>query len=349
TSPKNIEKVIAGILSKNKEQNDYDWKDNFILQPLKDVHFDIKFNYNAVKESTLRNLILLAVFLLTLGAINFINLSTAQSTERAKEIGIRKTLGGKKSNLVKQFLLETFLVAGFATILSVILIPILTQAFAGFLPKGFTVSSIPILEIIGFLVLQLLVITCIAGFYPAWVLTGYSPIMALKNQATKNSNLSRSAWVRKGLTNFQFVLTQAFAGFLPKGFTVSSIPILEIIGFLVLQLLVITCIAGFYPAWVLTGYSPIMALKNQATKNSNLSRSAWVRKGLTIFQFVLAQVFLIAVLVVSKQIHYAINMDMGFNKDAVVTFFVPNFDREQKGKVLKTELENLAEVNAVSF
>lgn len=268
TSPKNIEKVIAGILSKNKEQNDYDWKDNFILQPLKDVHFDIKFNYNAVKESTLRNLILLAVFLLTLGAINFINLSTAQSTERAKEIGIRKTLGGKKSNLVKQFLLETFLVAGFATILSVILIPILTQAFAGFLPKGFTVSSIPILEIIGFLVLQLLVIT----------------------------------WI-----------------------------------------------AGFYPAWVLTGYSPIMALKNQATKNSNLSRSAWVRKGLTIFQFVLAQVFLIAVLVVSKQIHYAINMDMGFNKDAVVTFFVPNFDREQKGKVLKTELENLAEVNAVSF
>ncbi|OYD47035.1 hypothetical protein CHU00_02935 [Sphingobacterium cellulitidis] len=268
TSPKTIEKVIVEILNKNKEKVDGAWEDNFILQPLKEVHFDIKFNYNAVKESTLRNLILLAVFLLTLGAINFINLSTAQSTERAKEIGIRKTLGGKKSSLVKQFLLETFLIAGIATILSVLMLPILTHAFEGFLPSGFKISSIPVPEVMAFLVLQLLVITCIAGFYPAWVLTGYSPIMALKNQASKNSNLSRSAWVRKGLT---------------------------------------------------------------------------------IFQFVLAQVFLIAVLVVSKQIHYAINMDMGFNKDAVVTFYIPNFDREKKGKVLKTELENLAEVNAVSF
>src|SRR5690606_30072340 len=170
--------------------------------------------------------------------------------------------------LVKQFLLETFLVAGFATILSVILIPILTQAFAGFLPKGFTVSSIPILEIVGFLVLQLLVITCIAGIYPAWVLTGYSPIMALKNQAVKNSNLTRSAWIRKGLT---------------------------------------------------------------------------------IFQFVLAQVFLIAVLVVTKQIHYAVNMDMGFNKDAILTINIPEFDRKEIRKTFRDELLKIPEVKAASF
>ena len=203
-----------------------------------------------------------------LGAINFINLSTAQSSERAKEIGIRKTLGGNKSNLVKQFLMETLIVAGVATLLSLLLLPILTYAFQGFLPKGFSFRSIPILEIIGYLAIQLIIITCIAGIYPAWVLTGYSPIMALKNQAVKNSNLSRSAWIRKGLT---------------------------------------------------------------------------------IFQFVLAQVFLIAVLVVTKQIHYAVNMDMGFNKDAILTINIPEFDRKEIGKTFRNELLKIPEVKAASY
>jgi len=268
TKTATIEKVMADVLKKNKKEVDGQWKDKFELQPLSDVHFNTTYNYNAVKPSTQRNLILLAIFLLCLGAINFINLSTAQSTQRAKEIGIRKTLGVKKSNLVRQFLLETCLVAGFATLLSLILLPILAHAFEGFLPNGFTIKSVPMLEILGYLVLQLIVITCIAGFYPAWVLTGYSPVMALKNQVTKNSNLSRSAWIRKALT---------------------------------------------------------------------------------IFQFVLAQVFLIAVLVVSKQVRYAVNMDMGFNKDAIATFYIPNFDRNKKGKVLKNELQKLSEVKAVSF
>jgi len=268
TSPKKIESAIDQILKKNKEAVEGAWEDKFELQPLSDVHFNPALNANAVKSSTLRNLILLAVFLLSLGAINFINLSTAQSTQRAKEVGIRKTLGGKKSSLVRQFLLETFLVAGIATLLSILFLPLLTHAFEGFLPKGFNIKSIPVLEIIAYLIVQLIVITCIAGFYPAWVLTGYSPVMALKNQASKNSNLSRSSWVRKGLT---------------------------------------------------------------------------------VFQFVLAQVFLIAVLVVSKQIHYAVNMDMGFTKDAIITFYIPEFDKNQRGKTLKTELEKYPEIRAISF
>lgn len=268
TLPKKIESGIEQIIKKNKEAVDGAWADKFELQPLNDVHFNSALNYNAVKLSTLRNLILLAVFLLSLGAINFINLSTAQSTQRAKEIGIRKTLGGKKSNLVRQFLLETFLVAAVATLLSLMFLPLLTLAFEGFLPDGFTIKSIPFLEITAYLIIQLIVITFIAGFYPAWVLTGYSPMMALKNQAIKNSNLTRSAWVRKGLT---------------------------------------------------------------------------------VFQFVLAQVFLIAVLVVSKQIHYAVNMDMGFTKDAIITFYIPDFDKDQKAKVLKMELEKYPDIKAISF
>lgn len=128
-----------------------------------------------------------------MGAINFINLSTAQSADRAKEIGIRKTLGSKKTGLIKQFLMETWVVAGFATLLSILLLPLLFKAFQGFLPQNFTLSSIPLSLTIGFLIVQLLVVTLLAGAYPAWVMTGYSPALALKNQVSKNSNLSGSA------------------------------------------------------------------------------------------------------------------------------------------------------------
>lgn len=269
TQPSAIEKNIDQTVAKYKKPEPRGiWEDTFVLQPLHDVHFNTAFNGNAVKPSTLRNLVLLAVFLLALGAINFINLSTAQSIERAKEIGVRKTLGSKKSDLIKQFLMETLVVAGFATVLSVLLLPILLHAFEGFLPTGFSADSIPLLP-----------------------------------TAT----------------------------------------------FLLMQLVVVTLLAGFYPAWIMTGYAPVLALKNQLSVNSNLSRSAWVRKALTVFQFVLAQVFLIAVLFVSKQIQFVTRMDMGFRKDAIINFYIPDFNRANKGDVLKNKLMEIPEIKAVSF
>ncbi len=268
TSPVAVQKSIDGIIRKYKKPVAGAWKDEFLLQPLKDVHFNAAYNYNAVKPATLRNLIFLAIFLLALGAINFINLSTAQSIERAKEIGIRKTLGSNKGSLISQFLMETLIVSGIATGLSILLLPILVHAFEGFLPQGFTVSNIPI------------------------------------------------------------------------GATAT---------FLLIQLVAVTLLAGFYPAWVMTGYAPVLALKNQVYKNSNLSRSAWVRKALTVFQFTLAQVFLIAVLFVSKQISFATQMDMGFRKDALINFYVPDINRANKGDILKNKLMEIPEIKAVSF
>ena len=209
TKPADVEKTIVELTKKNKKMNE-GFEDKFMLQPLADVHFNSDFNYNASKPETLRNLILLAVFLLALGVINFINLSTAQSTERAKEIGIRKTLGSTKGKLTMQFLVETFLIALTATLLSIVLTPILLKAFDGFIPEGLEIANLFTPLAVVFLLGQLIIVTLLAGFYPAWILTGYSPVLAMKNQAGKNSNLSRSNWVRKLMTVFQFALAQVF-------------------------------------------------------------------------------------------------------------------------------------------
>ena len=207
-SSKNIENQLLEITKKNKSTEGF--KDQFDLQPLSDVHFNSLYNYNAPKAETTRNLIILALFLMALGIINFINLSTAQSIERAKEIGIRKTLGSSKGRLTWQFLMETFLITLLAAVLSIGLLPVFLKAFEGFVPTGMIISNASIGWISLFMVVQLIIVTLLAGFYPAWVLTGFAPALALKNQINKNSNLSRSAWIRKILTVFQFVLAQVF-------------------------------------------------------------------------------------------------------------------------------------------
>ena len=210
SNPHLLERNIASLLKKYKIKDGQKITDKLELQPLADVHFDTRFNYDATHPEALRNLILLAFFLLALGAVNFINLSTAQSIERAKEVGIRKTLGSSKSTLIKQFLLETFLITLSATVLAVLLLPLFLHVFEGFIPKNLSLDRLDKTFIILFLIGQLMTVTILAGFYPAWVLTGYAPVLALKNQLGKNTNLSRSTWVRKALTIFQFVMAQAF-------------------------------------------------------------------------------------------------------------------------------------------
>ena len=79
-------------------------------------------------------------------------------------------------------------------------------------------------------------------------------------------------------------------------------------------------LSGFYPALVLTKFKPVTVLKNQLHANTAQSRKAWFRKTLTVTQFVIAQFLVIATLVVSKQINYSLNKDLGYKKDAIVYF-----------------------------
>jgi predicted permease len=207
-----IEKQLNDIMKKNNKSRP-GVTEVFALQPLADIHFNATygaFNGRVADRTTLYELSGIALFLLLLGCINFINLTTAQSAQRAKEIGIRKTLGSSRKQLVFQFLSETFLITLIAVIISAVIAPAVLKLFAGFVPRGIQVDLLAQPDIILFLVTLVIVVSVASGFYPALVLSGYKPVSAIKNQANEGSGKTRNVLFRKSLIVTQFAIAQFF-------------------------------------------------------------------------------------------------------------------------------------------
>lgn len=178
------------------------------LQPLAQMHFDKRFEVfgdHTTDRSTLWTLALIALFIIVMACINFINLSTAQAVGRSREIGIRKVLGSKRGQLFGQVMGET----AFIVITSVILA--IGIAFIC-LPYIKHIASIE--ESLDFLNWQtllfifglIIVVTIFAGIYPALILSGFKPVLALKNKITSASVGGIS--LRRGLVVAQFVISQ---------------------------------------------------------------------------------------------------------------------------------------------
>lgn len=214
TKPPHIEKQITTLYARhNKTQPGDNSKTWHALQPLSDLHFNAEYgayDLPVANKPTLYGLLAVAVFLLLLGSINFINLTTAHAAQRAKEIGIRKTMGSSQKQLIFQFLGETFLLTVMATVLSIALMPLILKAFSGFIPAGMNLNLEEQPGIFIFLIALIMVVTILAGFYPSVVLASYKPVLVLKNQAYANTSTTRKVWLRKSLTVFQFVIAQVF-------------------------------------------------------------------------------------------------------------------------------------------
>jgi predicted permease len=213
TATSQIIKQMEGLRVKYIKQEDRE-NDATVhnLQPLGDLHFNEEYgSFDDLRQPhkpTLYGLLAVALFLLLLGCINFINLTTAQAVQRAKEIGIRKTLGSGRGQLIAQFLTETFLLTLMATLLSIAIMPWLLKIFSDFIPPEIGFSSINQVHVWIFLIVLVLLMTLVSGYYPALVLTNYQPVSVLKNQMVGGTRQSRSVWVRKSLTVTQFVIAQ---------------------------------------------------------------------------------------------------------------------------------------------
>ncbi|WP_343674556.1 ABC transporter permease [Chitinophaga sp.] len=272
TDPTTLEAQFPRFVTshyREQEKKKYTYTQLF-LQPLSAMHMDADYDLpytNRLAPRELWSLGLIGIFLLLVACINFINLATAQSVNRAKEVGVRKALGSNRLQLLKQFLLETGLITLLALIMGTTLAVIAMPSLGHILGKTIAVTG-------------------------------------------------------------------------------SSLPV--IILFLIFTGILVTFLAGFYPGLVLSGFNPVMALKSRI--NTQKKGGVSLRRGLVIFQFVIAQLLVIATLVVVKQMHYFRNKSMGFKKDAVLLIDLPSDSAlKTKYRYLESRFAALPGVKSVTL
>jgi putative ABC transport system permease protein len=177
---------------------------SFVFVPLKSIHLYSKV-FNEFKESGDVNTIYLfsaiALFILIIACINFINLSTAKSTKRANEIGVRKALGSNKIQLIKQFLTESVLLCFIAVLLAIVLIEFALPSFNQLTGKQLSLNLIDNAYAVPSLLIFIILLGIVAGLYPALLLASFKPVSVLKSKASVNNN---NGLLRKGLVVFQF-------------------------------------------------------------------------------------------------------------------------------------------------
>jgi putative ABC transport system permease protein len=245
-------------------------KDQQTIQHLDDVHYDTQagtFGGKSISHNMISILWLIAAFILLIACVNFINLSTAQAVNRAKEVGVRKVLGSSQQKIQLQFISETFLIVLAAVVLAVMI---------------------------------------------AWVsLPFLGNILGL-----------------------------------PLKINFANTP--ELILFLSATSFIVTILAGFYPSVVLSKFNPINALKSKIAVKSTKGIS--LRRGLVVFQFVIAQTLIIGTLVIVKQMNFFSTQPIGFDKDAVVSIPLPTDSASRQNyNYLQAQLKNINGIEQVSL
>jgi ABC-type antimicrobial peptide transport system permease subunit len=144
----------------------------------------------------------IAIFVLLIACINFMNLSTARASGRAKEVGIRKALGAHRQSLVKQYLVESMVLTGFAVLIAIAIVPLVLPYFNDITGKelDFEFSW----YLFASLLLILIITGLFAGSYPALYLSAFQPAKVLKNEISTSWG---ELWARRGLVVFQFILS----------------------------------------------------------------------------------------------------------------------------------------------
>lgn len=186
--------------------------EKFYLQPLKDAHLYSDYEYDIARTASGKAvwaMLIVAVFILVIAWINYINLTTSRAVDRAKEVGLRKVMGAVKVQLVRQFIFESVVISLIAFVCSLIIVQISQSTFNSMLGTNLSLwkvltslDSSVIFGLIGILVLGIF----LSGFYPAFVLSGYQPVTVLKG---KFRNSSRGQFLRKALVVFQFTASAA--------------------------------------------------------------------------------------------------------------------------------------------
>ena len=220
--PKKLESQFGALITKyvgpqvkqlmNINMDDFAKSGNFDtyhLMPLTAIHLHSNKTAELGVNSSIEFVYIfsfIAVLILLIACVNFMNLSTARSSNRAKEVGVRKVLGSLKKSLIAQFLTESILISFIALILAICIAWLLLPYFNQLSGKqlGANVFSNPWL--FPSLIVLMLVVGVIAGSYPAFFLSSFNPVEVLKGKFSKGF---KSSWLRSGLVVFQFFISIA--------------------------------------------------------------------------------------------------------------------------------------------
>jgi len=209
--PKMVNTYASGQIERELHQSweDYQKAGNgyrYFLQPLTSIHLDpTNVEFTTSPSGNARyvfGLTLIAGLILLIACINFMNLATARSASRAREVGMRKVMGSMKNQLITQFLLEAIVLAVVSTALAVVAAYLLLPSFNLLVAKHllFAIDGTVILGLVGFAML----VGILAGLYPAFVLSSFNPVDVMKGSFSRSS---RGLVLRNGLVVFQFMIS----------------------------------------------------------------------------------------------------------------------------------------------
>ena len=206
TDPKALAKKISAFYNE-KFQNMTQQEFSFSLRPFDEIYFasGIKFDFGASYGDlkTVRIFAITGIFILLLACFNFINLTTAKASTRAPEVGIRKTYGARKKDLVSQFLSESVLITFFSFLIALTLIQLLLPSYNNLIQADFTSQYLIQGRFIVFAIGSIVLIGTLAGIYPAFYLTRFQPIKVLKGE---NFRGKKAGSFRRFLVIVQFTI-----------------------------------------------------------------------------------------------------------------------------------------------
>lgn len=185
----------------------YDGQENYYgywLQPLREIYLLPGVGDNLARSGSKTSIFiftLIAVFILIIACINFMNLSSAKATSRAAEVGVRKVMGSGKSQLVRQFLSESIILSFIALLISIGVVEVVLPAFNSFSGKHMSLQVFQNVFILIGLIGLALSTGILAGLYPAFLLSSFRPVSAMKGRIKMPL---KSGWFRKGVVIFQF-------------------------------------------------------------------------------------------------------------------------------------------------
>ncbi len=180
---------------------------SYVLEPLKEIHLKGATQYNLESPGSLTTVYIfavIAILILLVAIINYINLATAKSASRAKEIGIRKVSGANKTGLIIQFLVESLIIVAIAALIALSLVYIITPGFNQLIGRELSISLIGNIVGILSLIALVIIIGISSGIYPAFVLASYNPVEVLKGTMSPGSMSKRFRGV---LVVFQFTVS----------------------------------------------------------------------------------------------------------------------------------------------